>query len=70
MHAKRSLQENQISQELENERNLLRASSHLKKKEKIPKIDTNENPFCETRRLADEFQLQNYNKVKYLITIK
>ena len=50
--------------ELRAERHLKLASSMRMKRERVPKVDYDANPFCESRQLADAYQLQNLNRVR------
>ena len=54
--------EREMVRELRTERNLKIASTLRQKREKMPSIDYNANPFCASRQLADQYQLQNYNR--------
>ncbi len=41
------------------------ASVVTKKRIRIPQINTEKNPFCMERQLADEYELQNFNKASH-----
>jgi hypothetical protein len=38
------------------------ASSTTRKRIRVPQVDSERNPFCVDRQLADQYELQNYNK--------
>jgi hypothetical protein len=39
-------------------------TAHAKKRERVPRIDADVNPFCVERQLADEYERLNFNKVQ------
>lgn len=57
--------ERQLIKEMRTERYIKVASKARQRRERIPKVDMDQNPFCADRQLADEYQLQNLNRVSH-----
>ena len=43
------------------------ASIVTKKRIRVPQVDLEKNPFCMERQLADEYEIQNFNKVSFCV---
>lgn len=59
--------ERRMLKEIKSEPYLKMASNIRKRRERIPKIDMDSNPFCASRQLRDEYMLQNFNRVRSLM---